>query len=70
MGISMQYKYGLILKIQAQIQDVQLSSRPFWLSFYIYYPLAHTHERGPSSPLTPFLITNMEKAEEVRGLVW
>lgn len=39
MGISRQYLYGLILKIQAQIQDVQLSSRPLWLSFYIYYPL-------------------------------
>lgn len=59
----MQYKYGLILKIQAQIQDVQLSSRPFWAVIIYLLPLAHAHERGPSSTLPPFLITNMKKAE-------
>lgn len=59
----MQYKYGLIQKIQAQIHDAQLSSRPFWADILYLLPLAHTHKRGPSSTLPPFLITNMGKAE-------
>lgn len=55
MGISMQYKHGLILKIQAQIQDVLLSSRPFSADIIYSLPLAHTHERGPSLDSTSLL---------------